>query len=40
MQRDSIPIVIPPRDSDPSVSFFCADPDGHHVQLYFDPAGR
>jgi catechol 2,3-dioxygenase-like lactoylglutathione lyase family enzyme len=35
MLRDQVPIVRP-LVSDPFTNYFCADPDGHLVQVYFD----
>lgn len=36
MQRDQVPIVRQ-LVSEPFTNYFCADPDGHLVQVYFDP---
>jgi catechol-2,3-dioxygenase len=36
MQREQVPIVRP-LVSEPFTNYFCADPDGHLVQVYFDP---
>ena len=36
MRRDGVPIVRP-LVSEPFTNYFCADPDGHVVQVYFDP---
>jgi catechol-2,3-dioxygenase len=36
MQHDQVPIVRP-LVSEPFTNYFCADPDGHLVQVYFDP---
>jgi catechol-2,3-dioxygenase len=36
MQRDQVPIVRP-LVSEPFTNYFCTDPDGHLVQVYFDP---
>jgi catechol-2,3-dioxygenase len=35
MQRDQVPIVRQ-LVSEPFTNYFCADPDGHLVQVYFD----
>ena len=35
MQRDGVAIVRP-LVSEPFTNYFCADPDGHLVQVYFD----
>ena len=37
MRRDQITITRP-LVSVPFANYFCADPDGHEVQVYFDPA--
>jgi catechol 2,3-dioxygenase-like lactoylglutathione lyase family enzyme len=36
MERDHVTIVRP-LVSEPFTNYFCADPDGHLVQVYFDP---
>jgi catechol-2,3-dioxygenase len=36
MQRDQVPIVRQ-LVSEPFTNYFCTDPDGHQVQVYFDP---
>ena len=36
MRRDQITIMRP-LVSVPFANYFCADPDGHQVQVYFDP---
>jgi catechol 2,3-dioxygenase-like lactoylglutathione lyase family enzyme len=36
MQRDGVPVVRP-LVSEPFTNYFCHDPDGHLVQVYFDP---
>ena len=36
MRRDQIPIARP-LVSEPFTNYFCTDPDGHLVQVYFDP---
>jgi hypothetical protein len=36
MQRDEVPIARP-LVSEPFTNYFCTDPDGHLVQVYFDP---
>ncbi len=36
MQRDGVRIVRP-FVTDPFHNYFCADPDGHLLQIYFDP---
>jgi len=36
MRQDRVPIVRP-LVSEPFTNYFCTDPDGHLVQVYFDP---
>jgi len=36
MRQDQVPIVRP-LVSEPFTNYFCTDPDGHLVQVYFDP---
>jgi catechol 2,3-dioxygenase-like lactoylglutathione lyase family enzyme len=39
MQRDRVTIVRP-LVSEPFTNYFFADPDGHLVQVYFDPGAK
>ncbi len=39
MQRDHVPIARP-FVTEPFTNYFCTDPDGHLVQVYFDPHAR
>jgi len=36
MRQDQVPIARP-LVSEPFTNYFCTDPDGHLVQVYFDP---
>lgn len=36
MRQDQIPIARP-LTAEPFTNYFCTDPDGHLVQVYFDP---
>jgi catechol 2,3-dioxygenase-like lactoylglutathione lyase family enzyme len=39
MQQDQV-TIIHPFETDPFAYYFFADPDGHVIQVYFDPKAR
>ena len=39
MTADGVKIVEPLKENGPLLTFLCADPDGHELQVYWDPAG-
>ena len=38
MAADGVTIVEPLRENGPLLTYLCADPDGHELQVYWDPA--